>query len=272
MQDGRKRPAFGVIYLDDLQHPAVSGLSDRAFRLWAILCTRSKSGLNGSNRDSVLKVSTLAKSMSTGTEEAGSRKVRRALAELEAAGLVERVTRKAATGRQRASKYTLLTPADGQKCPELKPPVRSDTRKPPVRSDSPIKKSSFSSSLTVPLAPAVAGGLSEDEPVWLSELRDECLLRRPRELRKYADRLKHAITEIELDRVDGYVSDPEYLAELQGKLAFLLSLMRTKDRSFLGTGPHPDRLTGGPWTHGPEPTEEHASTHAASPPKGSELP
>ena len=105
VQDGRKRPAFGVIYLDDLQHPAVSGLSDRAFRLWAILCTRSKSGLNGSSRDSVLKVSTLAKSMSTGTEEAGSRKARRALAELEEAGLVEPTVIRART-RHRLSNLT----------------------------------------------------------------------------------------------------------------------------------------------------------------------
>ncbi len=233
VQDGRNRPAFGVIYLDDLQHPAVSELTDRAFRLWAILCTRSKSGLNGSSRDSVLKVSTLAKSMSTGSEEAGSRKVRRALAELEAAGLVERVNRKAPTGRQRASKYTLLTPKTGQTCPTQKPPVRSDTPKPPVRSDTPIKRG-FSSSLnTVPLSPAVAGGLKKDQ-AWWAEFKDECLLRRPRELRSWADAFTRCLRDLDEDEREGLPADPEYRSILEQKRRYLVELMRTKDRSFLG--------------------------------------
>jgi hypothetical protein len=233
VHDGRNRPAFGVIYLDDLQHPAVAELTDRAFRLWAILCTRSKSGLNGSTRDSVLKVSTLAKSMSTGSEEAGSRKVRRALAELEAAGLVERVTRKGPTGRQRASKYTLLTPKTGHPCPEPAPPVKPDTRKPPVTSDTPIKRG-FSLSLnTVPLAPADAGELKREE-AWWSAFKDDCLLRRPRELRTWADAFARCLNDLDEDERGGLPPDPEYRRILEQKKRYLVDLMRTKDRSFLG--------------------------------------
>lgn len=80
--DARDRSPFGVIYRDDLAHPVMQALPDRAFRLYVALTTYAKAG-----RGSVWpKRATIAELLGWSV-----RTVRRALAELVERGIVERV-------------------------------------------------------------------------------------------------------------------------------------------------------------------------------------
>ncbi len=98
---------WGPLYLHHMEHPAVRGLADKTFRVYACLCAHA-----GCQRSEVvLSVERLAWMCSSSV-----RTIQRHLRKLEHAKLVRRCRRYGKIGQELRSEYGLLEPRDDATC------------------------------------------------------------------------------------------------------------------------------------------------------------
>jgi hypothetical protein len=166
--DGRAKPRFGAVYLDDLRTPTVQALKPTAFRLYMLLIAYCSVGPWG------VSYPQLGADLGLGGSQDTRRKtVRDAVLDLEAAGLIEVSITQNGGGGRGWNVYRLRSPkgSTGAKYPPPPggdlPPGAGGDLPPGAGGDSPPpSKTSNRSRNSTPLSPPCQGG--PEEPAGLS--------------------------------------------------------------------------------------------------------